>query len=121
VILSRFSYRYRDANNFKVERTVLLQGSLSAVELDEINALLFDGEWFVPEQVGLPPLQAALYHFSNGPTDADHPLHEFVELAECEFPSLENGHEPFDCAALLERFRLIGGKWDHSFESTFLK
>jgi hypothetical protein len=110
VILSRFSYRYRDANNFKVERTVLLQGSLSAVELDEINALLFDGEWFVPEQVGLAPLQAALYHFSNGPTDADHPLHEFVELAECEVFDSESAHELSDCASLLERFRLVGGQ-----------
>jgi hypothetical protein len=116
--LSRFTYRYRDANNFKIQGEFLLKGVLTLAQICEVKALLFEDEWFVPEQLGLPPLQVGLYHYSNGPTDADHPLHEFVELSECEDACHENTDKLMDSLALLARFRAVGGEWDHIFNPT---
>jgi hypothetical protein len=43
-------------------------------------AKLEAGEFFVAEQLGVPPLYQALYKWSGGPTSADHCWHEFVGI-----------------------------------------
>lgn len=75
------TYRYRDASNFKANGEVLLSGELTPELRDRLQVSLLDGEYFIPEKVGLPSLRAKLYQYSEGnPTDDDHLLHEFVEL-----------------------------------------
>jgi hypothetical protein len=77
------SYRYRDASNFKANGEVLLSGELTTELRRRLQASLLDGEYFIPEKVGLPSLREKLYQYSEGnPTDDDHLLHEFVELRE---------------------------------------
>ncbi len=78
--LTALDYLYRDAANFKSFGTLLLAGCFTPAEHAEILAKRDSGTWFIPEQLGLPPLQAGLYAFSNGPTDDDHALHELIAL-----------------------------------------
>ena len=80
---TNFIYRYRDAGNFKIERQVYLLGRITAKQRAAFRSLLIDCEWFVPEQVELLPLQSELFTYSNGPTIADHALHEFVDFIPC--------------------------------------
>jgi hypothetical protein len=77
-----FEYRYRDASNYKASGRILLNGRLSDVGRALIIDSLEDGEFFVAEQVGIPPLYEALYQLSDGPTEDDHGWHEFVAFTE---------------------------------------
>jgi len=77
-----FTYLYRDASNNKQWEDVVLAGQ---IEADAIRACLWEGDFFIPQSVGLPPLQerfaAQGYEF---PTEDDHCWHEVggVELTE---------------------------------------
>jgi hypothetical protein len=111
---TRFNYRYRDAHNFKVEKSLYFIGAINDAEVAILKAGLFDGEWFVPEQVGLPPLQAELFQFSKGPTDADHALHELVSIEgqnEIEAGGLLSS---ISMSELLSRFNKAAFTWDVS-------
>ncbi len=83
---SVFEYLYRDASNFKVWGRVLLRGGVAPDNLARLRQCLDAGEFFIAEQLGLPPLYAELWSFSGGPTDADHVWHTFhaLRLAEAE-------------------------------------
>jgi hypothetical protein len=106
-----FEYRYRDANNFKVNGAILLTGEMPLDFETRVRATLFDGEWFIAEQVGIPALREQLFMYSNGPTDADHDLHECIGVrpigeTEPEFEATLGGLQ------LLNAFRAIDGNWD---------
>jgi len=76
-------YRYRDASNFKANGEILLSGTATPELRSRLCSSLLDGEYFIPEKVGLPSLREQLYAYSDGiPTDDDHLVHEFVELRE---------------------------------------
>ena len=90
-----FEYRYRDASNYKVSGLILLSGRLSDTDRALIMGSLEDGEFFVAEQVGVPPLYQALYDLSGGPTEDDHGWHEFIAFAE----EVAAGDEPLWGAA----------------------
>lgn len=47
-------YLYRDADNYKVWNTVVLNGTLTEKQIADIIGVLNDGEYFIPSQVGLP-------------------------------------------------------------------
>lgn len=83
---SIFEYLYRDASNYKAWGALRLLGRASVEDGDEIRRHLEMGEYFVPELVGVPPLQGELFRLSDGPTDDDHIFHEFVELRPAAFP-----------------------------------
>lgn len=101
-------YLYRDAANYKVHDSVLLDGVLTEAEIAEIWGKLEGGMWFVPEQVGLPPLQSALYEFSDGPTDDDHAFHELVEIRAVATRAVVGMvHGP--ASEVLARFRGVTG------------
>lgn len=68
-----FSYIYRDASNYKASSIIYLSGKISKSQRRAVEGFLFDGEWFVAEQVGVPPLQDRL----GEPTADDHGFHEF--------------------------------------------
>ncbi len=73
-----FEYRYRDAGNFKASGSVTLEGSLTPQQEKAIRTKLQDGDFFIAEQIGVPPLYDQLYQWSSGPIDTDHCWHEFV-------------------------------------------
>ena len=75
-----FEYLYRDANNFKAFGQLLLSGEISELYISELKSYLDYGEYFVAEQVNIPPLYSQLWEYSNGPTLADHAFHEFSTL-----------------------------------------
>lgn len=62
-----FDYMYRDAGNFKAFGTVVLKGSMSQADQVMVRSRLSDGEFFIAEQVGVPPLYRELYRWSGAP------------------------------------------------------
>lgn len=81
-MLTAVDYLYRDAANYKAHATAFLTGAISPAEVAEVVAKLDSRTYFVPEQVGLPPLQSQLYALSDGPTCADHALHELAAIRD---------------------------------------
>ena len=77
-----FEYRYRDASNYKAWGEVLLSGMPRDNEIAALRDCLVSGEYFVAEQVGIPPLYEELWELSGGPTEDDHALHELVAVRE---------------------------------------
>ena len=67
-----FEYLYRDASNFKAYGSILLRGDFSRDQHNELIQSLEGGEFFIAEQVGMPPLYDLLFQFDGGPTGQDH-------------------------------------------------
>ena len=76
---SIFEYLYRDAANYKAYGSALLVGSASDEDRAGIECKLTSDGVFIPEFVGLEPLQAQLDGFPSGD---DHIWHEYVGLRE---------------------------------------
>ena len=51
---TRITYLYRDADNYKTLNEVVIQGTFTDEEIDEMMAVCDQGEYFIPRQVGLP-------------------------------------------------------------------
>lgn len=49
-----FSYLYRDASNYKKANAVVVRGTFQESDEAAIQAALFEGEYFIPRQIGLP-------------------------------------------------------------------
>lgn len=77
---SVFEYLYRDAGNFKAWGALLLKGTLTEAQVSEIRTKLEGGEFFIAEQIGVPPLYQELWAYSDGATESDHPWHEFFRV-----------------------------------------
>jgi hypothetical protein len=71
----KVTYLYRDAGNYKFWGEFCILGDLS---LSDVRPYLFDHEYFVPEQVGLPSLVPEVQN------DDDHSLHEFFDIRPSE-------------------------------------
>ena len=88
---TRIEYFYRDASNYKFHGDFVVGGTLSKGDL---SPYLFDAEWFVPTEVGLP-------HLLDLPmNEDDHWLHEFAELVPTD-----EGSPICTASELIERFR----------------
>jgi len=79
-----FEYLYRDAGNFKAFGSIALEGRINNADRESIRAKLNSGEFFVAEQIGVPPLYEQLYQWSDGPTASDHCWHEFLGFRETD-------------------------------------
>ncbi|MEI7431652.1 MAG: hypothetical protein WCL27_14450 [Betaproteobacteria bacterium] len=77
---SLFEYCYRDAANYKSWGTLLLSGSVSEADVAAMSKGFLDGEFFIAEQLGVPPMYADLWKFSGGSVADDHVWHTFHEL-----------------------------------------
>lgn len=51
---TKIYYLYRDASNYKQLNTFVCEGEYDQSDVDRIIASLQDGEYFIPENVGLP-------------------------------------------------------------------
>jgi len=76
-------YLYRDAANYKVWSRIRFAGVFSKEDVETIQFCMYDGEFFTPQEVSLPPLQPLLWEEFGGPNDDDHDWHsiERVRLA----------------------------------------
>lgn len=108
--LTKFEYAYRDASNYKAFGHILLKGSLSAGERDEIISRLECEKLFIAEQLQLPALCEMLYELSGGPTADDHCWHEFVELSDHQV-SANDDRVWGTTERLLSKFRAVS-EWD---------
>ena len=90
---TKFSYLYRDAGNYKFFKDVVLDGVLS---LDQLNPSLWESEYFIPSEVGLPDLQPEPL------TVDDHIWHEIdaIEYTDDE-PTTD-----ISATSLVERFKI---------------
>ena len=75
-----FQYLYRDAANYKAWGTLVLRGAATESDLEVLATHFESGEFFIAEQLGIPPLYAELWEFSNGPSIDDHVWHTFHVL-----------------------------------------
>lgn len=75
-----FEYLYRDASNYKAWGTLALRGTPTKSDLEVLAAHFESGKFFIAEQLGIPPLYAELWQFSNGPSIDDHVWHTFYAL-----------------------------------------
>jgi len=108
-----FEYQYRDASNYKARGQVLLDGSAKDDDLKALRAKLESGEFFIPEQVGIQPLQPRLWAACGcaPDVDLDHCWHEFEGLRDATAEDLAE----FTCwgtvASFVATFREVG-EWD---------
>ena len=80
VDFSVFEYCYRDASNYKVYGQLLLKGPVSIADIQNLQTRFESGEFFIAEQLGIPPLYGGLRALSSGPTEEDHVWHTFLTL-----------------------------------------
>lgn len=99
------SYIYRDAANYQQHERIVLAGELSQADLTVIKNNLIDGQFFIPEQVGIEPLQE---RFSSLDVDDDHPYHEL----DCDDIHLTDdpSSSTLTTKQLVENFRMV--VWD---------
>lgn len=95
---TRISYLYRDANNNKRHGDVVIEGELT---FEQLQPYLDEGEYFAPEDVGLPHPGT---RFAGGfPIVSDHP---WCKLADDDVePTRKPATVNVTAAELLEKFK----------------
>lgn len=118
-MLTIFEYCYRDAGNFKAFGTILLDGAVPSHLEAQIRSALKDEEYFIAEQIGVPPLYDQLYLWSNGPIETDHCWHEFVGFKEVDKTKISTKYaETMTVAEFAERFTSVV-QWDGALSPHF--
>ncbi len=104
------SYLYRDADNYKNWNEAVVAGEITEDMEKTILSCLYEGEWFIPSQVGLPEVR-----FEDSPTEADHC---YFELDESGFTSLKEGEGDEDVCItaeeLVKSFLAAKDNWNDS-------
>jgi len=77
---SKFKYMYRDASNYKQFGYAIFSAEFTPQDIERVIGNLHEGDFFIPEDVGLPSLQEK---FGNVSLD-DHPWHEINFRGEIE-------------------------------------
>lgn len=113
-----FDYMYRDGSNYKAWGSLLLSGEPTQEDVTALKECLESGEYFVAEQVGIPPVYKELWDLSGGPTDDDHALHEFVELRAATDEERKSMPLFGELSHLLKTFQAVT-KWDYSLSPNF--
>ncbi len=113
-----FEYLYRDGSNYKAWGEIILSGAPSRNDIEALRACLESGEYFVAEQVGIPPVYKELWDLSGGPTSDDHALHEFVALRPASKDDRKSLPLFGELSDLLKTFQGVA-KWDYSLSPNF--
>jgi hypothetical protein len=95
------NYMYRDADNYKQHGEVTLSRALTEQETERIRRALDMGEYFIPQQVGMPPLQM---NFGGIDPDSDHAWHELGDVSEAYGPNTRNHGGEYDTDELIAAF-----------------
>lgn len=103
---TKITYLYRDAANWKKLNIAVVSGVITEPQKDIIMSHLYEGEYFIPRQVGLPELR-----FSKI-TDLDHC---WFELSRNSFEATnESPTEIINVDELVQRFRTV--QWDDNIQ-----
>lgn len=116
--LSAMDYFYRDASNYKIFGSIFLSGKFDNATHSQLTECLDDGEYFIAEQIGVPPLYPVLFQIGGGPTDDDHAWHTIEGLrGEVELPA---GTEVWgSLTTLITAFRAAKGNWKPELSPNF--
>jgi hypothetical protein len=113
------SYLYRDADNYKAVGGVTFAGAITEAGKKLINSSLYEGECFIPEQIGLPALQEVLLSLDSSADldqeqEIDHPWHELtrIKISDPSTPATES----MDINQFVALFVDFPG-WDESLSS----
>lgn len=99
------SYMYRDADNYKVSRRVVLGGTITVAKAMEIVRALDEGQYFVPSEIGLEDIQGGFLAGADWNEQVDHPFHELTGIALTD-------DEPFgDMTAAKFHERFVMADW----------
>lgn len=109
---TKIGYRYRDADNYKKYKKVILAGRLSQADLRRMLGALFDHTLFLASAVGLQDLQTL---FDNGwELEADHPWHELVEIAHVnDAPTFDEYQDVMTIAQFVAKWPTTAKGWDN--------
>lgn len=113
-----FNYLYRDASNYKTLGSVSLIDTMTDAERSELVACLDGGEFFVAEQIGLPPLCAALFPHGGGPIEDDHAWHMFDGFRD-EVDLAMEAEAWGTSSALMVAFRAAKDNWRPELSPNF--
>lgn len=108
---SVFEYLYRDASNWKSWGKLLLIGSFTSDEYAHMEAKLDIRQFFIPEQIGIPPLLRTLNKSSTETTSDDHVWHEYIALRTATIEEIQNGSCWGTTQSLLDRICAVA-QWD---------
>lgn len=106
-------YMYRDAANYKTNGVGKIYGVVAPEVFARLDALLYDGDSILPEQLGfssLSPIPGA----DGYDEDHDHDLHEITDVVWFA----NKGRTLADCSTSAEAFLAAvmaleaGGQWD---------
>ena len=101
---TEIEYLYRDASNYKTWNAQVLAGTLTSEQKETMIFLLEDGEYFIPEQVGLD---------IERPGDINEDDHCYCELDIDGITETEKKPTTtLTAQELYENFMKTGGKWD---------
>jgi hypothetical protein len=89
-IHSVFEYVYRDAGGYSTYGELLLVGQVAPHEITTIERSLEGCEFFIAEQVQIPPLYEQLWRYSNGPTGDDHVWHTYSGIRPARMQEVES-------------------------------
>ena len=95
---TNLQYLYRDAANYKRHGAFTFVGAPTESLLERLRAALFDREFFVAEQVGLPSLAPWMLGEEPYDSSVDHALHEIV------WPPSPTDQEPSEPTTTFETF-----------------
>ena len=112
---TKVHYMYRDASNYKKYQRAVIKGVLTDEQKEKIISCLFDGAYFIPEQVGL--LADRFNEF--GENEDDHVWFELGPSGEgSEKQAFEETKESVDtettAAELFENFLKAEHNWNVS-------
>ena len=109
------SYLYRDANNYKQSGTIMLTEAPTKEQLDALRTACDEGGYFIPQQVGVIPLQGM---WGKPDPEADHAWHELgdgwdIEVHDAGYLGGGPVSGPFAPEALVAKFQKAAGDgWD---------
>jgi hypothetical protein len=107
---TKFTYEYRDADNYHIRREVVMAGEMKLADLEpHMERGVCEYYGFIPSQVLLENLQQELANEGDGKLDdSDHVWHSIVEM---ELTS-EEPTVTFTATDFLEAFRKVAMQWD---------
>ena len=109
---TRFSYLYRDGDNYKAYGEVIASGSVTEKEKKTLTASLLYGDNFIAHQVGFPEIFLFSPVGNYESTEMDHTLHEFGEATDT-FDLATDDRSAAEIVAAFVRAKAEG--WDEFF------
>lgn len=112
---TKISLMYRDADNYKAHKEVIVSGAITAEQIQQIRSGLEDGQFIIADQVGLPTPSFDFMKYDSWPNDdSDHvwtTLPDFEgDVSPAELHTTDEETEEITIEQLAEA--IANAKWD---------